>query len=257
MSSPVSSATPAVAVASPFWRSESVQASAGSAAIAVSSASVMVHPTVNPDRAERGVHRVEVFEEVVGGAGTVDANQDFPAVAGGDLVDRVGEDPDVVTDRVGSGVAFSQQHGQDSVVFAHHAPRGWKPNPFLNVTAAPCLSECAVIRVDVQVDDDPPVQEFTGDQQPGESVRPVGDQVPDPSAGFRPSFGDLTQGDRVEGGQAAADGAVRGRVTEHRGLMGQQVDVGHAGRAERDRHRQRREYGAPVPTAGALTAGYH
>jgi hypothetical protein len=53
-----------------------------------------------------------MFEEVVGGAGTVDPDQDFPAVARRDLLDPVGEDPDVVTDRVGPGVAFSQQHGQ-------------------------------------------------------------------------------------------------------------------------------------------------
>ena len=42
------------------------------------------------------------------------------------------------------GLSFMARHSR---VFRHQAPNGWKPYPFFQVGAAPCLSERAVIRV--------------------------------------------------------------------------------------------------------------
>ena len=60
----------------------------------------------------------------------------------------------------------------------------------------------------IEVDDDPPVEEFPGDQQPGEPARPVGDQAPYPPACLRAGFRDFAGHHRVETDQAPADRAV-------------------------------------------------
>jgi hypothetical protein len=52
----------------------------------------------------------------------------------------------MVGDGVRSGVAGAQ-HRQALQVFASQVPSGWKPKLLLYVSAAPSLSECAVIGV--------------------------------------------------------------------------------------------------------------
>ena len=67
---------------------------------------------------------VEPVQQLVGGAGAVGADQQLPAVGGGDLGDRVGEHLDVVGGGVRPGVPGAQHRGQELAgVVAPHPER--------------------------------------------------------------------------------------------------------------------------------------
>ncbi|WP_432190528.1 hypothetical protein [Streptomyces sp. Tue6028] len=77
------------------------------------------------NRAPCGVQRFEVFQQPVGGSGSVHPDEDLGRRGAGDLREGVGEHGDVVSHRVRSGIPRLQEHGaRDSVVFAHHAASG-------------------------------------------------------------------------------------------------------------------------------------
>jgi hypothetical protein len=121
----------------------------------------------------------------------------------------------------------------------------------LKVTAAPCLAERGGDQGGVDVDDDPPGQQFAG-HTAGETARTQREQVPHVSADLGADGGDTPQQCVVEQGQGAVNGGVRGRVTEHACLVGQQRDIGHASTAEHDRDRQVDQHDAAVPPARLL-----
>ena len=75
----------------------------------------------------RGGQGQQVLDELVAGAGTVDADQDLAPEPGGDLPDRGGQHFFMVGERVRAGVARAQQHGQALAGIGDQAPSGWKP----------------------------------------------------------------------------------------------------------------------------------
>ena len=109
----------------------------------------------------------------------------------------------------------------------------------------------------VHVDDHPPGQKFPGHAQPRKPLRPAGEQLPHPGPDPRPGFRDPAQGCLVQLGQSPAHSRFRRRIRENEGLMREQPDVGHAGRAEHDRGRQTGQYRAPIPPPRPATAWQH
>lgn len=109
---PVSSATPTWESAWPSWCRPGSQAWAGRAAdgglvgVGDGPADGVVHGAAG------GVQGLQVGEQLVGGAGTVDADQQLGPPPCGELFDRGGEYLQVVGHGVGAGVARAEQHRQ-------------------------------------------------------------------------------------------------------------------------------------------------
>ena len=79
-----------------------------------------------------GVQGGDVGEEVFGGACTVAGDQQVPPVGRGDLVDRGGQDLEVVGDRVAAGVARAELDRQALLgVVAPGCERVMTPAPFV------------------------------------------------------------------------------------------------------------------------------
>ena len=68
-----------------------------------------------------------MLDEVVAGAGAVDADYELAPEPGGDLPEGRGQHLLMVGERVRAGVARPQQHGQALAGIRHQAPSGWKP----------------------------------------------------------------------------------------------------------------------------------
>jgi hypothetical protein len=99
--------------------------------------------------------------------------------------------------------------------------------------AASCLAELAVIKVTSRSMPTHPDSSFH--RQPWNALRAASRQVPDPGSDLRSGFADPFLHVLAEAGEGPPDGGLRRRVTEDEALMGEQPDVGHAGRTEHDR----------------------
>jgi len=199
---------------------------------------------------------LQVFEQLVGGAGAVDADEDLHAALGWDLGDRGGEHGEVVGHGVGSGVARAQQHLQ--ALAGVGAPRRERveAEAFLEGGGRPVLVGVRGDQGGVQVDDDPSGEQLARHDQPGEPAWAGAEQLPHVLTHGCHRLGDLAQRRVVGRGQGAVHGGVRRWFAEHAGLVFQQCDVGHAGGAQHDRHRHRHQHRAPVPPARTVALGH-
>jgi hypothetical protein len=203
------------------------------------------------------VHLFEVLEQFVGGAGAIDADQQLAPVGDRELGDRVPEDPEVVNDRVRSGVAGSQQHGQTLRGVGAPGAQRMKPETLLEGGGRALLGAMGGEQRGVQIDDYPSGQQLAGHAQPREALRPAGKKRPHVSADLRPRFADPFQCLLVEAGQRSPDGRLRRPITEDQALMSEKADVGNARGAEHDRDGQTDQDRAAIPPARALTTRQH
>ena len=186
-------------------------------------------------------------DEVVAGSGPVDADQDLAPEPGGDLPEGRGEHLLVVGERVRPGVAGAQQHVQALAGVRAPGGEGVEAVALLPGRGGSLLVGVGGDEGGVHVDDQPAGQRLARDGQPREPGRGRLDQLPGVLPGLRPRPGDPVEHGRGAGQvQGAADRGAAGRVPEHGGEVGEQGDVAHAGRPERDRDGQRREHGPAV-----------
>jgi len=181
----------------------------------------------------------QVADQLVAGAGPIDADQQLGPHPSRDLPERRRQHREVVGEGVRSGVARPQQHRQALGGIGAPGPQRVEAVPVLERGSGAFLVAARGDQRRVQVDDQPARQHLPRDGQPREPGRGRADQLPHVRPDRRPRPGDLVQGARIGQFQRPPHRRVRRRRAEDRLLMGQQRDVVHAGGPERDRHRHR------------------
>ena len=194
---------------------------------------------------------VEPVQQLVGCARAVGADQQLPAVGGGDLGDRRGQHLDVVGGGVRPGVpGAAASAARNSLVLSHHTPSGWNPKVPLNVGAAVPFSLCAITIVASTSSTTTSPRSVPATRRGRHTARQLRpDAAADPSPRGLAILLSRAGGDLV---QRAPHRRRRRDRTQHGALVAQHVDVGDRLTAVGDHDRHVGQHPAPVMTGDEL-----
>ena len=116
---------------------------------------VIIHPQVNSTFRRGDARDSRCSDEVVAGAGPVDADHDLPPEPGRDLPQRRGQHLFMIGERVRPGVAGAEQHGQALAGIPAPGPQWVETVAFLPGGSCPFLVRVGGDQGRVHVDDDP------------------------------------------------------------------------------------------------------